>query len=62
MRRNIIVVGGGRWRINHIKTLIDLNSFHGVVEPNKENQHKLRRQFPNIIILSPFIELTSLAA
>ena len=50
MKRKIIVVGGGRWGTNHIKTLIDLDSFHAVVEPDLENQNKLNKQFPNIII------------
>ena len=50
MKRKIIVVGGGRWGTNHIKTLIDLDSFYAVVEPNKENQNKLKEQFSNIVI------------
>jgi len=50
MKKKIIVVGGGRWGTNHIKTLIGLDSFYAVVEPNQGNQSKLKKQFPNIKI------------
>ena len=50
MIKKIIVVGGGRWGTNHIRTLIKLGSLGGVVEPSKENQCKLKKEFPNIII------------
>ena len=57
--KKIIVVGGGRWGTNHIRTLIQLNSFAGVVEPNLENQDKLINQFPNITIFSNLEESLS---
>ena len=50
MRRKIIVVGGGRWGTNHIKTLIELDSFYAVVEPDEKNSDKLREQFSEIVI------------
>jgi len=50
--KKIIVVGGGRWGTNHIKTLIQLNCFGGVVEPYPESQKKLKSQFPGIIIFN----------
>ena len=50
--KKIIVVGGGRWGTNHIRTLIQLDSFSGVVEPDLANQNKLINQFPDIMIYS----------
>ena len=48
--KKIIVVGGGRWGTNHIRTLIQLDSFAGVVEPDLENQNKLVNEFLGITI------------
>jgi len=50
MRKKIIVVGGGQWGTNHIRTLIDLDSFYATVEPNKKNQNKLKEEFSDILI------------
>ena len=50
MKKKIIVVGGGRWGTNHIKTLIQLDSFYAVVEPDEKNSDKLREQFSEIVI------------
>ncbi len=52
MRKKVIVVGAGRWGINHIRTLIDLDSLYGVVEPNEEAQLELKHKFPDIMIYS----------
>ena len=54
--KKIIVVGGGRWGTNHIKTLIQLDCFGGVVEPNIPSQEKLKTQFPNIVIFDNLSE------
>ena len=34
--RNICVVGAGRWGLNHIRTLIEINSLGGIVDTNVE--------------------------
>ena len=54
--KKIIVVGGGRWGTNHIRTLIQLNCFGGVVEPYPKSQDRLRSQFPDIIIFNDIAE------
>ena len=54
--KKIIVVGGGRWGTNHIRTLIQLDCFAGVVEPYSENKTKLKNLFPNIIIFDSLEE------
>ena len=54
--KKIIVVGGGRWGTNHIRTLIQLNCFGGVVEPYPKSQERLKSQFPNIIIFNDIAE------
>ena len=54
--KKIIVVGGGRWGTNHIRTLIQLNCFGGVVEPYPKSQERLRSQFPDIIIFNDIAE------
>ena len=56
MIKKIIVVGGGRWGTNHIRTLIDLNSLYAVVEPCKETQNKLKKKFPDIILYNNLME------
>jgi UDP-2-acetamido-3-amino-2,3-dideoxy-glucuronate N-acetyltransferase len=56
MTKKITVVGGGRWGTNHIKTLINLDSFMGVVETNRETQNKLRDNFENINIYNNLSE------
>ena len=50
--KKIIVVGGGYWGTNHIRTLMELNCFSGVVEPDSKNQNKLKEKFPNINIFN----------
>ena len=56
MRKKIIVVGGGRWGTNHIRTLIGLNSLHAVVEPCEETQNKLKKIFPDIVLYNNLTE------
>ena len=42
MNKKICVVGGGYWGKNHIKTLYNLDSLGGIVDPSEEilNTHK----------------------
>ena len=47
-QKKICVVGGGYWGKNHIKTLIELNAFHSVVEKDFKNSAKLTNQFDKI--------------
>jgi len=54
--KKIIVVGGGHWGTNHIKTLIQLDCFGGVVEPHEETRNKLKSQFSDIVIFKSLEE------
>ncbi len=47
MKKNICVVGAGRWGKNHIKTLFDLNALGAVVEKNKNTLKLISKKFPN---------------
>ena len=46
-KRQICVVGAGRWGKNHIKTLNDLGCLGGIVESNQAVLKELGRQYPN---------------
>ena len=56
MKRKIIVVGGGRWGSNHIRSLSQLDSLMGVVEPSESSQIKIRSEFPNVKIYNSIKE------
>jgi UDP-2-acetamido-3-amino-2,3-dideoxy-glucuronate N-acetyltransferase len=45
----ICVVGAGRWGLNHIKTLISLNTIVGVVDENDLAIKKIKETYPNCI-------------
>lgn len=47
-QKKICVVGGGYWGKNHIRTLIELNAFHSVVEKDSKNSTQLTKQFNKI--------------
>ena len=48
MNKRICVVGAGYWGKNHIKTLLNLDSLKGVVEPNKKVLEKLLNVYPGV--------------
>ena len=52
--KKICVVGAGKWGMNHINTLSELNCLGGIVEHNKNNIKDISKQFPGIPI---FLEL-----
>ena len=46
--KRICVVGAGRWGVNHIRTLADLDCLAGVVETSEPTRQKLRDAYPSI--------------
>ena len=46
--KNVCVVGGGNWGINHIKTLKMLGVLGGVVESNINVINNLKKEYDNI--------------
>jgi len=48
LKKQICVVGAGRWGKNHIRTLNNLEVLSGVVEPRKEILNEISAQYPNI--------------
>jgi UDP-2-acetamido-3-amino-2,3-dideoxy-glucuronate N-acetyltransferase len=46
--RKVCVVGAGRWGMNHIKTLNNLNALGGIVESNVEVLDSLKTAYPNL--------------
>ena len=44
----ICVVGAGRWGLNHIKTLFDLNVLVGCVDEESKKLKKIKSLFPKI--------------
>lgn len=45
-KKQICVVGGGKWGQNHIKTLYQMGCLGGIVEPNSMRLNELLTQFP----------------
>lgn len=46
MKKRICVIGGGCWGENHIRTLYELGSLAGIVEPNRERLKELEGEYP----------------
>ena len=46
--KNICVIGVGYWGINHVNTLLELNSLAAIVESNKKTLSILQRKYKNI--------------
>ena len=46
------MVGGGKWGLNHIKTLNSLNIYSGCVEINAYRREKLKSYFPELVFYS----------
>ena len=46
MKKNICVIGAGKWGRNHIKTLFDLNALGAVVDKNKNTLNSISKKFP----------------
>lgn len=47
MKKNICVIGGGRWGQNHIKTLAGLDCLAAIVESDPEKLKKFVSQYPD---------------
>ena len=50
--RKVCVVGAGKWGMNHVRTLFELQSLGGVVEINKNRQQELKSLYPEIAVFS----------
>lgn len=48
MKKEICVIGGGRWGQNHIKTLAGLNGLAAIVETNPQRLAQLIEQYPSV--------------
>lgn len=48
MKKEICVIGGGRWGQNHIRTLAKLGSLAAIVESNTEKLEDLVMQYPDV--------------
>ena len=46
MTKKICVIGGGRWGVNHIRTLFQMGNLGGIVESNKERLEALLKDYP----------------
>lgn len=46
MKKNICVIGGGKWGQNHIKTLFQMGSLSAIVESNPRRLKELLAQYP----------------
>ena len=46
MKKQICVIGGGRWGQNHIRTLFQMGNLGGIVEANPVRLEELLKQFP----------------
>ncbi len=48
----ICVVGAGRWGLNHVRTLNDLNSLGGVIDKNKNITSEIKKKYTNCLTFS----------
>lgn len=48
MKKEICVIGGGRWGQNHIKTLANLGCLAAIVESSPERRDALMMQYPGV--------------
>ena len=46
-KSKLCVVGAGKWGINHISTLNELDSLGGVVDNDFSKLNKIKNKFPN---------------
>jgi UDP-2-acetamido-3-amino-2,3-dideoxy-glucuronate N-acetyltransferase len=45
-KNNICVVGAGKWGLNHVKTLAELNALGGVVDKDKSTLRLISKKYP----------------
>ena len=57
--KKICVVGAGKWGMNHIRTLHQMNCLSAVVESNEDIVEKLKNTYPEISIFSSIDETYS---
>lgn len=54
------VIGGGNWGKNHVKTLISLNAFGGLVDPDQRIRNEIKDLCPNVVLKdkmdAPFVD------
>ena len=50
--RKVCVVGAGKWGMNHVRTLFELQALGGVVEANKNQREELISLYPDIPVFS----------
>ena len=65
LRPKIGVVGCGKWGINHIRTLYQLDALSGVIEKNKDTLDDIKNMYPGILVfdkLSDAILSTDISA
>jgi len=48
MNSKICVIGGGRWGINHIRTLNMLGALAGIVENNSKRLAELKSEYSSV--------------
>ena len=47
MKKKLCVIGAGRWGINHIKTLFNLNALGAIVDKNQNTLDSISKKFPD---------------
>ncbi len=52
MKKNICVIGAGKWGKNHIKTLFYLDALGAVVDKNQKTLNSISKKFPNCDLYS----------
>ena len=52
MKKNICVIGAGKWGLNHVKTLKELNSLGGVIDKNPSTLNYISKKYPECHLYS----------
>ena len=48
MKKKVCVVGAGRWGMNHIRTLDDLDALGAIVESNLDQHKEITTEYPGL--------------
>ena len=56
MKKKVCVVGAGRWGMNHIRTLDDLDALGAIVESNLDQHKKIKAEYPGLSVFPSVFE------
>jgi len=49
MKKNIALIGAGRWGKNHLRNLFELKALHSILEPSEEIMGARQKEYPGVV-------------